>query len=155
MRRELATGLAAGAAGTVALNVTTYLDMALRGRGSSGMPAQAAGKLADKAGVDLSGAGDEETAHNRQSGLGALLGYATGLGVGAVYGIVRPSMRRLPWPLAGVGLAAAAMAGSDVPATALGITDPREWPASSWLSDIIPHLAYGFATALTYDAFDD
>ncbi len=35
MLREALTGMAAGAVGTVALNATTYADMALRGRAAS------------------------------------------------------------------------------------------------------------------------
>ena len=150
MWRRIAIGAAAGAVGTAALNITTYLDMAVRGRASSGMPAQAAGKLADMAGVDL---GDEETAQNRKSGLGALLGYVSGIGTGLLYGAARPALRSLPQPVAGLILGAGAMAGTDVPITALGLTDPTEWPASSWASDIVPHLVYGVVTAATYDAF--
>lgn len=152
MHRGIPSGLAAGALGTVALNVVTYLDMAARGRPSSEVPAQVAETLAGKAGVEI---GDEETARNRSSGVGALLGYVTGLGIGAAYGLVRPHIRGLPLPLAAVGIGAAAMAGSDVPATALGLTDPSEWPASSWASDIVPHLIYGLVTALAYDALAD
>jgi len=44
------------------------------------------------------------------------------------------------------------MVASDGPAVALGVTDPRQWDLNSWLSDIVPHLAYGLATALSYDA---
>jgi hypothetical protein len=33
----------------------------------------------------------------------------------------------------------------------LGITDPRDWPASSWVSDLVPHLAYGFVTAAVWE----
>ena len=39
-------GITAGAAGTVALNIATYLDMAIRGRPSSDIPAQTAEKIA-------------------------------------------------------------------------------------------------------------
>jgi hypothetical protein len=46
------------------------------------------------------------------------------------------------------------MAGSDLPMTALGLTDPREWDAASWASDVVPHLAYGMAAAAAYQAFD-
>jgi hypothetical protein len=28
----------------------------------------------------------------------------------------------------------------------LGVTDPKTWDTTSWLSDAIPHLAYGVAT---------
>ncbi len=31
------------------------------------------------------------------------------------------------------------------------ITDPRNWPASSWISDLVPHLAYGLTTAAVFD----
>lgn len=149
MMRQIAQGLAAGAAGTVALNAATYLDMAVRGRGSSSTPAQAAGELADKAGIDL--ADDPETAQNRRSGLGALMGFVTGLGVGAAYGAVRPRMRSVPWPAAALGLTVAATAGSSGPMTMLGITDPRQWDAKSWAMDVGPHLAYGVVTALAYE----
>lgn len=151
MPHALTLGLAAGAVGTVALNVTTYLDMAARGRGSSEMPAKAAGKLADEAHVSL---GEGDTAENRQEGLGALLGYVAGLGVGAAYGLVRSKVD-VPVPVAALLLGAGAMAGSDAPMTALGLTNPKEWPASSWVSDIVPHLVYGIAAAAAYELFAD
>jgi hypothetical protein len=47
------------------------------------------------------------------------------------------------------------MASSDVPATALGVTDPRGWDRTSWLADLLPHLVYGVATAITFDALAD
>lgn len=154
MAQPLLAGLAAGAVGTVALNVATYLDMAVRGRASSTVPAQVAGTIAEKTHLPLK-AEDEEgpAAESRRTALGQLMGYVTGLGVGAVYGLVRPHARDVPWPLSGIALGAAAMAGSDVPATLLGVTDPATWPPSSWAADVVPHLAYGLATALAYDAF--
>ncbi|MFE9356574.1 hypothetical protein [Streptomyces olivaceoviridis] len=42
------------------------------------------------------------------------------------------------------------MAGSDLPATALKVTDPTTWSLTSWVSDIVPHLAYGFTAASVY-----
>jgi hypothetical protein len=154
MMREALMGAAAGAVGTVALNVSTYADMAIRGRPSSSVPAQVAGKLAGKVGIDLSSEGsDGEAAENRKSGLGALSGYVVGLGVGTAYGVIRPHLGDVSKPLAGACLGLAAMAGSDVPATALGVTDPRKWGAGSWASDIVPHLAYGLLTAAAYDFF--
>ncbi len=152
---QLVRGLASGAVGTVALNITTYLDMAIRGRPASEMPAQAVREISRRAGLSLSEEGpDSETAANRRSGLGALLGYATGLGVGALYGTIRPHARSVPLPLAALGLALTAMAGSDVPLTSLGLTDPRQWSPQSWASDIVPHAAYGVMTALTFEAFN-
>ena len=150
MRRELAAGIAAGAVGTVALNAATYLDMLWRGRPSSDLPADAAQELGERAHLNF---GDEDTAPNRREALGALLGLATGLGVGALYGLVRSKLH-LPTTVAALGLGAAAMAGSDLPMTALGLTDPREWDAVSWASDAIPHLAYGLAAAGAYRLFD-
>ncbi|MEJ7706941.1 MAG: hypothetical protein WKF82_06420 [Nocardioidaceae bacterium] len=146
MRRELVAGIAAGAVGTVALNATSYLDMLGRGRPASSAPADAAGKLTELTHVGL---GEQESAVNRREALGALLGIGTGLGVGAVYGLLRVATH-VPLPAAAVGLGAAAMAGSDLPLAALGLVDPREWDAASWASDVLPHLAYGAAAATAY-----
>ncbi|MFI8946394.1 hypothetical protein ACIGO6_07720 [Streptomyces sp. NPDC053750] len=142
-------GLVAGAAGTVALNLTTYGDMLLRGRGSSDMPAQVADRFVERAGLDL---GDEETTSHREQAVGALLGHVTGLGVGAAYGLLLRRRGALPDWVAGPLLGAAAMASSDLPATVLGVTDPTAWDRISWVSDIVPHLVYGFTTASVYQA---
>ena len=40
------------------------------------------------------------------------------------------------------------------PMTALGITDPRTWSATDWVSDLVPHLAYAAVVTTTLDAFD-
>lgn len=156
MLREALTGAAAGAVGTVALNAVTYADMAINGRPASEVPDTMAATLVEKVGLDLSAEGedpDSETAQNRQSGLGALMGYATGIGVGTAYGLIRPRLGDVSKPVAGVSLALAAMAGSDVPATMLGVVDPTTWPPSNWGMDFGFHLAYGVVTAIAYDAF--
>ena len=137
-------GGAAGAAGTTALNAVTYLDMALRGRPPSSTPEQSIEKLAHAAHAEVPG--DDETRSNRLSGLGPLTGIATGVGVGALAGLIVRSSRMSTPVLAGV-VGGAAMVGSNGPMTVLGITDPRTWSASSWISDIVPHLAYGLVTA--------
>ena len=144
---RLPAGLVAGAAGTTALNLITYLDMTLRGRPASELPTLAAHALAGKLGVPL-GAG--EAGDNRASAAGALLGMTSGLGVGAGYAALSQSRAR---PLlASAGLAAAAMAASDGPMVALGLTDPRTWKPADWISDLLPHLAYGLAVAVTFRA---
>ncbi len=148
MLAKAARGLAAGAAGTVVLNVTTYLDVTLRGRPTSQVPAETAGRLADAAGVDLGG---DETAQNRRSGIGALFGYATGLGVGALYGLVRPRVPRLSLPVATIAVGGTAMAASDLTSPAMGASDPRTWGVQGWLADILPHLAYGGATVMAFE----
>ncbi|MCW2692665.1 MAG: putative rane protein [Mycobacterium sp.] len=142
--RALAVGAAAGAAGTTALNAVTYLDMAVRGRPTSDTPERTVERLADELGVEIPG--DPDTRSNRVAGLGPLTGIAAGVGVGIAGGLLAGRVR-LPLPLAAVVLGAAAMAASDGSMAALGVTDPRTWPASSWLADLVPHLAYGAVTA--------
>jgi len=34
----------------------------------------------------------------------------------------------------------------------LRISDPRTWSRTDWISDAVPHLAYGAVTAVTYAA---
>ncbi|MDQ2785144.1 MAG: hypothetical protein M3Y58_09110 [Chloroflexota bacterium] len=156
MASPVRTGMAAGAVGTVALNIATYVDMAVRARPASSVPAKLAGVIADKAGLDLAtGTGEaaKEEEKNRESGLGALLGYVSGLGVAALYGAVRPHLRWLPVPVAGVLLGLAAMATSDVPIGMSGVSDPSTWAPEDWAADLIPHLIYGLVTAIAYDAF--
>lgn len=150
MGERLAAGIAAGAIGTSALNLATYLDMAVRGRPASEAPAKTVEKLEEKVGVQV-----PPPASNRRQAIGAFLGFVTGLGVGAFYGLVRPSMRSIPLPVAGAGVGLLAMAGSDVPMTVLGVSDPKEWSPPDWLADLIPHLAYGFATSVAFDALMD
>ena len=156
MLRGVVRGMAAGAIGTLTLNIVTYADMAIRGRPSSEAPAKLAGILADKAGIDLtggkSGDGAKELVQNRQSGFGALLGYMTGLGVGSIYGALRAGADQTSKPMASLALGLVAMATSDVPLTVYGLTDPTKWTRAEWVADLVPHLAYGFMTAIVYDA---
>lgn len=148
----LMAGAAAGAAGTSALNAVTYLDMALRARPTSSTPEQVVDTLARRAGHPVPGSGDERD--NRLEGLGALGGIMTGTFVGAVFGFLRRRGLRFG-PVAGpVVIGAAAMVATDFSMVRLGITDPREWDAAAWLSDVIPHLAFGLATYATLAATD-
>jgi hypothetical protein len=152
MANNLIRGALAGAAGTTALNAATYLDMALRGRPGSSTPEDTVGKAEDLTGVALSSDGkDSEAAAGRRSGLGALLGIVTGVATGAVYGALRPRLDRVPLPLLGLAAGLGANVAGTAPMAALGITDPRSWPASSWISDLLPHLAYGAVTALALE----
>lgn len=157
MLRYAVRGIIAGAAGTVALNVATYADMALRGRPSSETPAKVAGTITKGLGLDLAAGANpadkqaaQAKAQHRKQGLGALQGYAVGLGIGALYGLLR-SRTRLPRLLAGAGVGLAAMAASDVPAITLGGSDPRTWGFSGWAADLVPHLAYGLVTMAAYE----
>lgn len=150
--RDVLTGIAAGAAGTTALNAVTFLDMAVRARPASTTPDDTVRRAEELAGASLSEKGpDSDDATNRRSALGALVGIAAGLGTGALYGLVRPRLGRVPLAVLGVGTGLVANIGTTGPMAALGITDPRTWPADSWVSDLVPHLAYGFATATVWD----
>ena len=145
--RATGRGAAAGAAGTTALNAITYLDMALRARPASETPQQAVDKLAAKAGHPVPG--DEEQKTNRLAGLGPLTGLLTGVAIGALAGWCRPVLQKAPTPVAIAAIAAGAMVLTDGPLVALGLTEPKKWSRTDWLSDVIPHLGYG---AVTYAA---
>lgn len=153
MIRNLLVGAVAGATATVALDVSTYADMAWRGRAPSEMTRKVIEQGAARAGVEaLSPPNPDETTKNRQTALGSLAGYATGVGAGVVYGAVRPLVRGfVPYPIAGVILGFAVMAFTDSTAVALEATDVREWDAASWLSDAIPHVIYGLVAAATFE----
>ena len=146
-------GVLAGAAGTTALNAVTYLDMVLRARPASSTPADTVRKIENVTHLPLSADGpDSEAAANRREGLGALLGIATGLGVGAVYGLVRSRLGRdVPLPLLALGAGLLANAGAVAPMAVMGVSDPRTWSAADWISDLVPHLAYGAVTALVFE----
>jgi hypothetical protein len=117
------------------------------------------GVVAKKVNVPLSSKGvgaEDDTAKNRESGIGALLGFVNGLGIGALYGLIRSQFDEdVSIPLAGTVIGAAAMAASDVPLATSGVSDPRTWGVSGWASDAIPHLIYGLVTALAYEALRD
>jgi hypothetical protein len=151
--KKLGYGVAAGAAGVTTLNAITYLDMAIRARPSSDTPSQAVEQLAAKAGTQVPGEGDEHD--NRLAGLGPLAGIVTGTAVGVAAAFARPVLARIPAPLAAAMLGAMAMAGSDGPLVALGLTKPGDWAAADWASDVIPHLGFGAAAYATLAALDD
>jgi hypothetical protein len=153
MLRQILAGAAAGAAGTTALDAVSYADMALRGRPASSTPARTVERLAELAHLDVPGEGDVRG--NRLSGLGALAGIATGVAVGAMYGAARALGLRASVPASAVLTGLAAMTASNGAMAALGVTDPRKWSAADWVSDVVPHLAYGVGTAATYAGMRD
>lgn len=80
MLRHVLRGTVAGATGTAALNIVAYLDMTIRGRKSSEVPAKVAGALTQSMGIPLEAVAhstgntsDEQKAQaqHRLSGLGA------------------------------------------------------------------------------------
>jgi hypothetical protein len=145
-------GAAAGAAASTALNAVTYVDMAVRGRGTSSTPEDTVEKLAEKAHVPIPGEG--ETRENRVQGLGPLTGLLAGVGVGVVTGLARAAGFRSSPPVGTALTTVGVMVAADGPMTVLGITDPRTWSATDWISDLVPHLVYGLVLKTTMDAFD-
>lgn len=150
MLQQVIKGAAAGAAGTTALNAVTYLDMTIRGRPTSSTPEDTVEKLADRAHVTIPGQGDKR--RNRLSGLGPLLGVTAGVGVGAAYGAVTALTGKPQLRTGIIGTWVAVLLAGNAPMTVLGVTDPRQWSATEWLSDVVPHIAYAVVTAWTYDA---
>ena len=152
LSRGLLGGLAAGAVGTAVLNAVTYADMAWRGRDASSVPQDTVAALADRVGLSVGGSRAQRS--HRLTALGALSGTVAGLGVGALVGTVRAAGLRLPAGIGGVLTGAAAMAATDLPAAALGVTDPRGWTPQDWVSDALPHLAFGVAAHSTLRMVD-
>jgi len=145
-------GAAAGAAGTTALNAVTYLDMAVRGRPTSSTPEDTVEALSARVHLPIPGEGKVRA--NRVQGLGPLAGLVAGVGIGGLLGAARGAGWR-PTLLTGSTVATmGALIGTNGPMTALGVTDPRTWPASAWAADIVPHLAYGVVTAAVLDRLD-
>jgi hypothetical protein len=142
--QRLAEGLAAGCAGTVALNVASYVDQYVKARPPSQTPARLAEVMADRYAFDL---GEGEARANRASALGPLLGYANGLSLGILWAFVsaHPGRSLLKGSLL---LTAAAWAGSALPLKAFGVSDPADWTKDEWTSDLVPHAAYGVTAAL-------
>jgi uncharacterized membrane protein len=139
--KNMLKGAMAGAAGTTALNAVGYGDMALRARPASRTPDQVAEQLARRVGLTIPGSG--EAHQGRPEGLGALAGMATGVAVGTAAGRLPGAVRRLG-PLADPAtIGGAAMLATDLTAAALGVSDARTWDATSWLSHVVPHLAFG------------
>jgi hypothetical protein len=141
-------GAAAGAAGTTALNVVTYLDMAVRGRPASSTPENTVERLAQTAHLTLPGEGAVRA--SRVEALGALTGLVAGIGVGGIVGLAHASGFRAGTLLTTLTV----LVSTNGPMTVLGVTDPRTWSVVDWISDLVPHLAYAAVVTRTMDALD-
>lgn len=158
MRQSIICGVIAGAVGTTVLNITTYIDMAIRCRPSSSAPSQLVDSISKTLHLSLAsqnGDANDQQAQNRESGLGALLGYINGLGMGIIYSLLRSRIETPPFPLAAVGVGLGAMVASDIPLVISRASDPKTWRLSEWLSDLVPHLIYGLVTVATYETLHD
>ncbi|ROS76634.1 hypothetical protein [Cellulomonas sp. PhB143] len=161
MSGPIGRGLVAGAAGTTVLSTVTYLDMALRGRDASTVPAQTVSALAERADAALRGStlpspgdllGSGRAAQNRLDAVGAVAGTKVGLAIGVLASCARAAGFRTG-PVAGaVLIGAGAMAATDAATAATGVSDPRTWSRQDWVADAVPHLAYGLTTHLVLDS---
>jgi hypothetical protein len=153
MPGRITAGVLAGAVGTLALDAATYGDMAVRGRPASDLPAQTLHAMLEQNNIAASGEGpDTERAHNRESGLAALGGYAVGVSVGVAYAIGSPLLRHLPAMMRVFAVGGAAMVAGNVGPVLAGTTNPADWGASGWIADAVPHLVYGLVTVTVFDA---
>jgi len=145
--RDAACGAIAGAAGTTALNMATYLDMLARGRPPSSTPERTVDRLASLVGVEVRGTESQRAA--RTCALGALMGAMAGVGAGVAAAAVRGAVG--PGPLRTlVGTFAVAMLVGNAPMTALGVTSPRTWSARDWAADVAPHAAYAVVATTAF-----
>jgi hypothetical protein len=148
----VAAGAAAGAAGCAALDATTYLDMAVRGRPTSDVPEQTVEAVVRHLPVEVPGANSRRK--NRIAGLGGLAGGLTGIGVGAALGALYGLGVRPPLAVGALVAGLGTMATTDGSIAGLKVSDPRTWSATDWLSDLIPHLVYGAVTYATLTALE-
>src|SRR5581483_10296616 len=120
-------GLAAGAAGTTALDAATYLDMAIRGRPSSSTPEDSVKRISAATGVRVPGEGGKQG--NRVAGIGPLLGILAGVTTGAAVGAARGAGLVSGRVTTGAAATLGAMVAGNLPMTIAGVTDPRTWSA--------------------------
>lgn len=152
MCARVARGAVAGAVGTLALDTTTYLDMALRKRPASATPARTAELLASRLRLRLPE--DPAPRDARLTGMGAALGTAAGVSSGVVLALLREGGRTPGWVTSTGAAWVLAMLVGNGPMTLLGVTDPRTWSATDWAADVVPHLAYAAAATATLRAFE-
>src|SRR3712207_1657050 len=82
------------------------------------------------------------------------MGLVAGIGVGVLGGLARASGYRSATPVGITLTTLGVLVAANGPMTVLGVTDPRTWSATDWISDLVPHLAYGVVVKTTMDPFD-
>jgi hypothetical protein len=136
-------GLFAGVAGTVAMTVSSTLEMKLRNRPASTAPAQAAAKVLGVQPVD-------EEAQERFSNL-VHWGYGTAWG--GARGLIAAA--GLSGPAATAAHLAAVWGSEQVMLSALDVAPPlTEWGAEEVAIDAFHHLVYAAATGVAYSLLD-
>lgn len=135
-------GLVAGAVGTVAMTVSSMIEMKARGREQSTAPAKAAEKVL---GVEPKGEEEEQRLN-----MLVHMGYGTGWGVprGLLGLVTSPSIATATHFLAVWGTALGMLPG-------LGVAPPpKEWGAKEIAVDAWHHAVYAVATAFAFEWLD-
>lgn len=137
-------GLLAGLVGTVAMTVSSTIEMKLRDRGSSSAPADAAQEVL----------GIEEFEDREARGrFGQLVHWGYGTGWGALRGLLGAT--GMPSSAATATHLAAVWGAEQVTLPALDVSPPAtEWGAKEVAVDGWHHLVYATATGLAYDWLD-
>ena len=136
-------GIFAGVAGTVAMTLSSTIEMKVRGRPASSTPALAATKVFGVEPVD-------EEAKARFSNL-VHWGYGTAWG--GVRGLLAAA--GLSGPAATAAHLGAVWGSEQVMLPALGVTPPlTEWGAKEVAIDAVHHLVYAGATGVAYSLLD-
>ncbi len=140
---DVGVGLAAGLVGTVAMTVSSTVEMKLRKRSGSDAPAQAAGKV-----IGVEPAGEDE-----KTRFSTLVHWGYGTGWGAARGV-----------LATLGLRGAPAAGAhfamvwgseQIMLPSLDVAPPAtRWGVSEVAIDAWHHLVYAAATSAAYELLD-
>ena len=136
-------GLFAGAAGTVAMTVSSTLEAKLRQRGSSSAPADAAGKVLGVQPRDEAG----------EARFATVMHWSYGTSWGAVRGLLHAA--GLDGPGAGVAHFAAVWGSAQVMLPLLDIAPPPwESDPKEIAIDAFHHAVYAAFTALAFDALE-
>lgn len=142
--RAIGQGLVAGVAGTAAMTASSTLEMRLREREPSTVPARAAAKVLR---LEIE---DPEQLER----LGVVVHWAYGTGWGAVRGLLGAAGLRGP---AAAGALLAAVWGSDLvmlPALGVGVPPVWRWGATEVAIDALHHVVYATATSVAYELLD-
>ncbi|MEH3079085.1 MAG: hypothetical protein PGN11_20910, partial [Quadrisphaera sp.] len=119
---------------------------------ASSAPEEVVEAAVHAAGREVPGSGAER--RHRLTALGALSGTAAGLATGVLVSAARAAGLRFSAPVGAAVTGAVAMAATDLPMGALGVSDPRTWSRQEWVADAVPHLAFGAAAHATLRALE-
>jgi hypothetical protein len=138
------SGLAAGLAGTALMTVSSTLEMKLRGRPPSTVPARAAAKVL----------GVEPTGETEQRRFAKLAHWAYGTSWGAARGLIGFCGLRGPRAAA---LFYATVWGTELltlPTLDIGVPPVWKWSPSELAIDAFHHVVYAGTTSATYELLD-